>query len=68
MPRIDTLGLPAPQIALRLSGVIEISPLRGEARKPSFSEIRCSVEVARRLAIFAVKKLSRFECEETRTV
>jgi len=32
------------------------------------TEIRRDYEVARRLAIFAVKKLSRFECEETRTV
>ena len=53
---------------LALRGVIEISPLRGAARKPSFSETGCCTEVARRLAIFAVKKLSRFEREETRTV
>ena len=32
------------------------------------TEIRRNSEVARRLAIFAVKKLCRFECEETRTV
>ena len=56
-------GSPRPQIALhctfRLSGVIEISPLRGEASKPSFSEIWCSAEVARRLANGGVKKSVR---------
>ena len=55
-------------IALRLSGVIEISPLRGGAIVSILTEIWHDTEVARRLAIFAVKKLSRFEREETRAV
>ena len=71
VPRFTVRRIAAPRLrstSFRLSGVIEISPLRGEVREPSFSEIRRNSEVARRLAIFAVKKLCRFECEETRTV
>jgi len=71
VPRDDTHPYRTPDCAplqFRLSGVIKISPLRGEARKPSLSEIRRDPEAARRLAIFAVKKLKRFEREETRTV
>ena len=49
-PRWLSLSKPPP---------IEISPLRGEARKPSFSEIRCNSEVARRLANGGVKKSMR---------
>ena len=47
-------------IKYHLSGV--------SANKSILPEIRHKFEVASRLAIFAVKKLSRFEREETRTV
>ena len=57
-----------PRTALRLYGVNQISPLRGERFSPKHLEIRRGAEVARRLAIFAVKKLCRFEREETRAV
>jgi hypothetical protein len=36
------------------------------ANKSAFSKMQRCAEVARRLAIFAVKKLCRFECKETR--
>ena len=55
-PRFAYLGL----LKYHLSEVSEIMSM--------LTEIRRASEVARRLAIFAVKELSRFEREETRTV
>ena len=51
-----------------LSGVNCTHPGGVSAIKSVLTEIRREFEVARRLAIFAVKKLRRFEREETRAV
>ena len=49
-------------------GVNKLPPLRVSASKSILPEIRHKFDVASRLAIFAVKKLCRFEREETRAV
>ena len=71
VPRANAQGIAHPQTAsaarpcLGLLGY-HLSEVR--ASEPTLTVTRCGVEVARRLAIFAVKKLSRFEREETRAV
>ena len=65
-------GLLAPQIASALQrpylGLLKYHLSEVSANKSILTEIRRDSEVVRRLAIFAVKKLRRFEREETRTV
>ena len=51
-----------------LSGVNKISPLRGECKYINNYRNTERLRSRRRLAIFAVKKLCRFEREKTRTV
>ena len=68
VPRVARDAFPHTALRYACTVLLRYHPSGVGAIKSFLAEIWRGAEVARRLAIFAVKKLSRFEREETRAV
>jgi hypothetical protein len=68
VPRLAVRRIAVPRLRFAYLGLLKYRLSEVSEIMSILTEKRCCDEVARRLAIFAVKKLRRFEREETRTV